>query len=139
MCHLVLMMPIFGLAVFWFWPLAVAGPIYVVIVFFSVLLYLAIMRAMKRTVQTGCEGMVHEKAEVLKHLNPEGLVLVHGEIWKAVSTDFLGKGELAEVLGVDGLTVRVRRWHNRESEGIVQRIPWRNRNKTVDMEVFKCH
>lgn len=56
------------------------------------------------------------KAKVLKPLNPEGRVQVHGEIWKAVSFDALRKNEFAEVVGVDGLTLQVRRWQDRREE-----------------------
>lgn len=65
---------------------------------------------MRRRVQTGKAGLLHQKAEVLKALNPEGRVRVHGEIWKAVSTDGLSKGKQAEVVSVEGLTLNVQEW-----------------------------
>ncbi len=79
MCHLILLLPFFGLAAFWIWPLSLAMPIYGGILLFSAFFYLAMMRAMRRTVRTGKAGLLHQKAEVLKALNPEGQVRVHGE------------------------------------------------------------
>ncbi len=110
MCHLILLLPIFGLAVFWIWPLSVAAPIYGVLVLFSAFFYFAIMRAMRRSVQTGHKGLIHQKAHVVEALNPEGRVRVHGELWKAVSLGRLNKGEQAEVISVEGLTLNVQKW-----------------------------
>ncbi|NIR52571.1 hypothetical protein GWO43_28685 [candidate division KSB1 bacterium] len=80
---------------------------------------------MRRTVQTGKAGLLHQKADVFKALNPEGRVRVHGEIWKAVSTDHLKKGEQAEVVGVEGLTLNVQKWVE-------------DSRKSIDKEVTSC-
>lgn len=45
MCHLILLTPVFSLAVFWIWPLTVAGPVYAVVVALSLWMYALIMRA----------------------------------------------------------------------------------------------
>jgi len=58
---------------------------------------------------TGKQGLVGEKGVVVNVLKPEGQVAVHGEIWKAVAPEKIRKGEKVEVIGVEGLVLRVRR------------------------------
>lgn len=109
MCHIVLLMPVFGLAVFWLWPLSVALPVYTVIAVLSGFIYFALLRAMHQPVRTGKEGLIGEVVETTAKLNPEGEVRVHGEIWKAVSPDKMKKGDMAKVIDIDGMTLKVRR------------------------------
>ena len=40
---------------------------------------------------------------------PEGMVEVRGELWKAVSDEPLAKDDPAEVTGLDGLVLHVRK------------------------------
>ena len=43
-------------------------------------------------------------------VDPDGQVFVRGEIWRAVSEDGrIGEGEQVRIVGVDGLTVHVKR------------------------------
>ena len=59
-------------------------------------------------VRGGAEGMVGERATVLEACDPDGLVRVRGEVWKAHADGAaLGEGERATVLAVHGLTVTV--------------------------------
>jgi membrane-bound serine protease (ClpP class) len=111
------MMPLFGIAVFWFWPLSVAVPVYGVITLISILIYFAIIRATGRPVQTGMEGLMYEVAEVIEPVKPEGLVIVKGEIWKAASSDHLYKGDCVKVVGINGLTLNVQRILNNYHAG----------------------
>jgi membrane protein implicated in regulation of membrane protease activity len=108
-CHLILLLPIFGLGVFWLWPLSVAVPIYLAILLVSGALYYVAMRAMQRAVQTGAEGMAHKTGEIVEAHRRRGRLKVEGEIWNAVSTGTLRPGQEVEILGVtDRLTLRVR-------------------------------
>ncbi len=109
MCHIVLLMPVFGLSVFWLWPLSVALPVYLGIAVLSGFIYFALLRAMHQPVKTGKEGLIGEIFETTGKLNPEGEVLVHGEIWKAVSSEKLKKGQMAEIVGIEGMILKVRR------------------------------
>ncbi|MFQ5798049.1 MAG: NfeD family protein [Candidatus Binatia bacterium] len=115
MCHLVLLMPIFGLAVFWVLPFGVASPVYAVILALSAILYWKIMRAMQRPVQTGVEPMVGEFAKVIDTIRPRGRVQLHGEIWNAVSSDVVRKGDSAEIIALEGLTLLVRKAQDRST------------------------
>jgi membrane-bound serine protease (ClpP class) len=59
-------------------------------------------------VQTGAEGMVGERGEVMERVaGGEGRVRVRGEIWAARSDAALEPGARVRVLGVDGLTLEV--------------------------------
>ena len=46
---------------------------------------------------------------VKKPIDPEGLVFVHGEYWQAKAEERLEIGEKMEVVGVDGLVLRVKK------------------------------
>ena len=56
---------------------------------------------------TGKQGLVGEIGIVVNPLKPEGQVSVHGEVWKAVSSENLKKGEKVVVTAVDGLKIEV--------------------------------
>jgi membrane-bound serine protease (ClpP class) len=58
-------------------------------------------------VQTGVEGLVGERAEVIQELAPAGRVRLRGEIWSARSEAPAAVGEAVRVAGVDGLTLVV--------------------------------
>ncbi len=59
---------------------------------------------------TGSEGMIGMKGRVIKSLTPKGVVHVGDESWKAKSSgEDIETGEEVEVVGVEGLTLKVRR------------------------------
>jgi membrane-bound serine protease (ClpP class) len=66
------------------------------------------IRAQRREPVTGEEGMIGEIGVASSNLNPTGEVKVHGEIWKAESTDSeIKKGEEIVVTGVSNLKLIV--------------------------------
>jgi len=71
----------------------------------------AIVRDRRRKVQTGKEEMVGEVGKVVQELNPEGMVKIHGELWKAESRkgEPIKPGEKVRVVGMRGLTLVVER------------------------------
>jgi membrane-bound serine protease (ClpP class) len=75
------------------------------------LLLLAIVsfavRARRRPVVSGVEGMLGEQAEAIEDFETRGLVRVHGETWNAVSSAPVKQGERLRILAVDGLTLKV--------------------------------
>lgn len=107
MCHLFLMSPVFGLVVFWLWPLSMAVPIYGVILVLSVWMYVVMIRSMNRPVDTGAEGMRGQVGKVIDAQGRRGRIQFHNEIWNAVSSSDLQKGDAVEIVAVDGLTLRV--------------------------------
>jgi membrane-bound serine protease (ClpP class) len=60
---------------------------------------------------TGVEGMIGSIGIAKTDLNPRGQITVQGEIWEAVSQTPIRKGEAAEVMAVEGLTVTVAPTH----------------------------
>ena len=87
-------------------------PAVAVVVFFAIALLvfiaLAVIRAHRSRVNTGKEGLVGEIAIAQTPLDPEGVVLVKGELWKAaVENGRIEPGEKVTITGVEGLKLRV--------------------------------
>jgi membrane-bound serine protease (ClpP class) len=70
-----------------------------------------IIRARRIRPQTGQEELVGQQGVVRQPLDPEGYVLVHGELWRARAEDgSIAVGEPVEVTQIDdGLVLEVRR------------------------------
>jgi membrane-bound serine protease (ClpP class) len=66
-----------------------------------------VVKAHRHIATTGREGMIGELGTALTSLNPDGRVLVHGEIWQARSDTPIEKGESIKVAGVSGLQIKV--------------------------------
>lgn len=109
MCHLLLILPIIALAAFWFWPLAVAAPVYAAVLVISMVFYGMLIRSMRRPVSTGREDMLHSTGIVLRTAGPRTVwIRVHGEEWKARDgAADLRPGENVRIVGIDGMTLRV--------------------------------
>lgn len=77
------------------------------LVFFAVSMGI---RALYRPAATGSSAMVGRVGITRSALQPEGQVLIDGELWRAVSPDTgLGPGEPVQVTAIDGLTLTVTR------------------------------
>ena len=109
MCHLILLMPVISLVVFWIWPFSVAGPVYLLVTVLSVWMYVYIWRAMKRPVLGGAEELLHSEGEVVDVEGNTLHVRVHSEMWNAESKDTLQRGDHIKVVGLSGLILRVKR------------------------------
>jgi len=73
------------------------------------------VRARRRPVVSGVEGLGRELAEAVEDFEREGMVRVHGELWKAVSSVPVRAGQRLRVRSVDGLVIQVE--PERESTG----------------------
>ncbi len=69
----------------------------------------AVIRARRRKPETGREEMVGLKGKVVQPLEPEGMIRIRGELWKARSRDGekIPAGEEVKVVGVEGLMLIV--------------------------------
>ena len=79
-------------------------------VFFLTVLTFA-LRAQRRPVEVGAEALVGRIGETRTALTPQGMIHVAGELWSAViepGASELKVGEPVEVIGVEGLRLRVR-------------------------------
>jgi membrane-bound serine protease (ClpP class) len=68
------------------------------------------VRALYRPASTGAAGMMGQVGVVKRALDPEGQVLIGGELWQAVAEDGpVAAGEMVRVARMDGLTLTVTR------------------------------
>jgi membrane protein implicated in regulation of membrane protease activity len=71
----------------------------------EVFLWMGFLRRYR--VQTGAEGLVGERAEVIEPCDPLGRVRVRGEIWNARCEESATPGQPVFVSAVEGLTLVV--------------------------------
>jgi len=90
--------------------------IFVVIAIFFAVAIVAGLKVQKKKVTTGLDGMTGLEGKVVKRLNPEGDIYVHGEIWHAVSVSGIAvsRGESVTVESVSGNMLMVRRKEKQE-------------------------
>jgi len=79
------------------------------VVFFGWIIGMAI-RAHTRKVTTGKEGLLLETGIATTDLDLEGMIMIHGELWSAESTEGkINKGEKVKVVKVEGMKLLVKR------------------------------
>ncbi len=78
------------------------------VVLFFVLITLG-LKAQFRKITTGSKGMIGEKGRVITPIKKGGMVFVNGELWKATSDEDIEKDEEIEVVGVNGLILKVKK------------------------------
>lgn len=89
--------------------LRLMAPTIVLIGGFFVVVSTLAFRAYRSKPQSGMEGLIGEVGVVKEPVDPEGLVFVHGEYWRAVSGEKLEPGEMVTVEEVTGLVLKVRK------------------------------
>ena len=92
-------------------PLVVGTGLAIAIGFLTLLTF--VIRAQFRPVEVGAESLVGRTAEARSDLNPRGMVQVAGELWSAIlenDEDEITSGERVDIIGVDGIRLRVRPW-----------------------------
>ena len=57
----------------------------------------------------GADGILGEIGVVKERIDPEGMVFVHGEYWRARAAEKIEEGENIEVEGIQGLILKVRK------------------------------
>jgi membrane-bound serine protease (ClpP class) len=87
--------------------LSVAGAAALTLGGISALLLRLVLRVRRRKPVTGREGLIGEHGVVRSPLTPEGMVLVHGELWRARSHTQLPAGSDIRVRQVHGLLLEV--------------------------------
>lgn len=73
----------------------------------TVFLLRLIVRARRRKALLGADAMVGSSATAMEPLNPEGHVLVEGEIWRAVASENVPSGASVRVIGHEQMLLRV--------------------------------
>lgn len=74
-----------------------------------------VYRSQKSKPTLGIEGMLGQVADVRAKINPAGKVFVRGEYWNAEAEDEIDVGEKVEIVGYQGLNLKVRRLSRRPS------------------------
>ncbi|MFC1933989.1 NfeD family protein [Chloroflexota bacterium] len=89
-------------------PIIIVGGIIVGI--FVLIIHIAVIPSFHRKQVTGREGMIGEQGRVVEPLTPVGAITVKGEYWRAKSIDdSIEADENVEIVGLEGLTLRVKR------------------------------
>jgi membrane-bound serine protease (ClpP class) len=90
-------------------PLDLIIPATLVTALFFLFVIGAGWRAQRLPAKTGREGMMGQTASALTDIDQNGgKVLIEGEYWNAVSQARIARGAPAEIVGMDGLTLRVK-------------------------------
>ncbi|MCJ7824211.1 MAG: nodulation protein NfeD [Anaerolineales bacterium] len=97
-------------------PLVVGTGIAIAIGFLTLLTF--VIRAQFRPVEVGAESLVGRIAVARSDLSPGGMVQVAGELWSAIlenEEDEITHGERVDIVGVEGIRLRVRPWKKNRS------------------------
>ena len=78
----------------------------------TILLMRLVLRSRKWKQVTGPEEMIGAEGVVVEPVSsaqdaPEGLIRIHGELWRATSTQPVAEGKSVRVLRIDGLKLYV--------------------------------
>src|SRR5271154_6001356 len=97
--------PLTGFGVSFFVSLAVTLPFALIAVFLMRL----VLRSRKWKSVTGKEELLGEQGVVIEPLQAgiEGMIRIHGELWRAISTEPLQSGSTVKVVRIDGLKLHV--------------------------------
>jgi membrane-bound serine protease (ClpP class) len=76
-----------------------------------------VFRAQKSRPTLGFQGLMGEVGEVRAKLSPAGKIFVHGEYWNAEGDTEIDVGEKVEVVGSEGMVLKVRRPGQSKSAG----------------------
>jgi len=106
---------ILALLFFILWALDVDIPLYLLIIIGLVagtivfFVHRAIIPSLRRKKVAGKEGMIGLTGEVAQPLNPQGVIKVGDEYWKAKSlSGDIDVGEEVEIIDIDGLNLEVK-------------------------------
>jgi membrane-bound serine protease (ClpP class) len=66
-----------------------------------------IVKVHKKQVTTGGEGLVGQIGRVTQTIDPSGMVLVSGELWKARADETINKGASVKVVKQDNMIIKV--------------------------------
>lgn len=107
MHHLILLLPILALGLFFIFKWQIALIIYIPILLSSIVVFFKILQAQRQPRTTGEDAMIGDRAVVIEVQTGETLVDYQGEIWRAVSTQPLHPHEEVLIEAVNGLLLTV--------------------------------
>jgi membrane protein implicated in regulation of membrane protease activity len=110
MCHLILVLPLAALPLLWLLPAGVSIPLYAAALVAAAWAYWLALRAMRAPVTTGVEALLHAVGTVRSLDGRRAAICLGSELWfTQPSVDPLAVGDRVEVLGMEGLQLKVRR------------------------------
>ena len=112
MCHLIFLLPLAGIPLFWVLPLEYALPINVLLWIVFGLLGYKVIKAMMRPTKDGFKSLIGTEAMVVSAESQgygQYLVKAEHELWTARSTETLHPGERVKVAAADGIKLVVKR------------------------------
>ncbi len=74
-----------------------------------------VFRSQKSKPTMGLQGLIGEIGEVRGKLSPTGKIFVHGEYWNAEADGEIDVGEKVQVVGYEGMSLKVKRLHEQPS------------------------
>jgi membrane-bound serine protease (ClpP class) len=80
---------------------------------FVLIISYLVFRSQSAKPTLGVEGLIGEIGEARGALAPRGKIFVHGEYWNAQADSEVAAGEKVEVIGIDGMTLKVRQVSNK--------------------------
>ena len=90
---------------------AVAIPVILTFTLLSMALFIGVVgyavKTRRKPVVSGREQLVGAMGDALEDFDDAGQVRVHGEIWRATTTEPLHRGDTVKVVSMDGLTLSV--------------------------------
>lgn len=110
MCHVLWMMPILGLPLFWVFDFPLALSLYLGVLGLSGVVMLLTVQSIKQRPASGIEGMMGDVAEVVETIGRRGRVRHHSELWFATAREPIAAGEKVRIVGNKGLCLLVERW-----------------------------
>jgi membrane-bound serine protease (ClpP class) len=75
-----------------------------------------VFRSQQSKPSLGMDGLIGKIGEVKVELNPSGKIFVHGEYWNAQADGAVDIGEKVQVIGYDGMSLKVRRSSERSPQ-----------------------
>lgn len=112
MCHLLLLLPVLALPVFWIWPPQISLPAYGIAAAASLGVYVLVYRAWKAPLAHGLQLLLGATGRVVSVEGRRATLRVRGELWVADVRGLpLVAGDEAEVVAVDGLRLTARKRH----------------------------
>lgn len=112
MCHVLLVLPLIALPIWWLLPLPLSAEIYGVIAVVTGAVYYMALRMMRTPQAMDPDLIVGTHGRVVSNDHGQLQVQLRGEIWLACGADDLSTGDTVEVTSRDGLTLGVSRWGN---------------------------
>lgn len=117
MCHVLWMLPIFGLPLFWVLDFSVALPVYLGMLALSGVVMLLTIRSLRQPPSSGIEGMRGGIAEVVETIRTRGRVRYHNELWYAAAREPIEVGTVVRIVGNKGLCLVVEKVPASRGEG----------------------